>query len=62
MIRIGMFNFREAIVIEGLQESDVVGVPMVSRLKADNERLEQRIKSSRSFGAGNSSESKKKGD
>jgi len=61
MVRIGMFNFREAVVLEGLDEDDVVGVPMVSRLKADNERLEQRIKSSRSFGASNSSSSSRKG-
>jgi HlyD family secretion protein len=61
-IRIGMFNFKEAVVLDGLVEGDIVGVPMVSRLKAENERLEQRIKQSRSFGAGNSSDDKKKDD
>lgn len=62
MIRVGMLNFGEAVVLEGLDENDIIGVPMVSRLKADNERLEQRIKSSRSFGASDSSSSSRRGD
>lgn len=51
-IRVGLTNFREAIVIDGLKEGDVLGVPMVSRLKDENDRLAERIRSSRSFGAG----------
>ncbi|MCH9031180.1 MAG: efflux RND transporter periplasmic adaptor subunit, partial [candidate division Zixibacteria bacterium] len=50
-VKIGMSDFKQAIVIAGLEEGDTLGVPMTSRLKADNDRLEQRIKSSRSFGA-----------
>jgi HlyD family secretion protein len=58
-VKIGLSNFRETVVISGLKDGDILGVPMISRLKAANERLEQRIKSTRSFGAGsNSSQSK----
>jgi HlyD family secretion protein len=62
-VTIGLSNFKQAVVEEGLAEGDILGVPMTSRLKADNDRLEQRIKSSRSFGASSSSSdsSKKKG-
>jgi hypothetical protein len=62
MIKIGLSNFKEAIVLSGLQEGDVLGVPMWSRLKAENERIEERIRSSRSFGtSGNSSNSRSGG-
>jgi HlyD family secretion protein len=54
-IEIGLSDFRQAIVVSGLQEGDTLGVPMTSRLKADNDRMEQRIRSTRSFGSGNSS-------
>jgi HlyD family secretion protein len=53
-IRIGLFDFENAVVEEGLKEGDIVGVPMLSRLKEDNERMEQRIRSSRQFGSGGS--------
>lgn len=56
-IRVGRSNFRQTIVTSGLKEGDILGVPMTSRLKADNDRLEQRIKSSRSFGSSGSSNS-----
>ena len=59
-VRIGMSDFKQAVVISGLEDGDTLGVPMTSRLKADNDRLEQRIKSSRSFGASSSSKSKSK--
>ena len=60
-IEIGRSNFKEAIVLSGLQEGDIVGVPMTSRLKAANERLERMIRSSRSFGAsGNSNRSRRR--
>jgi len=49
-VRIGMNNFTQAVVLDGLQVGDTVGVPMTSRLKEENERLEERIKSTRSFG------------
>lgn len=54
-VRIGKSNFRQAIVLEGLEEGDILGVPMTSRLKAENDRLEERIRSSRSFGTSSSS-------
>lgn len=50
-IKIGMNNFNEAIVEDGLQKGDVVGVPMTSRLLEDEARMEQRIKSTRTFGS-----------
>jgi multidrug efflux pump subunit AcrA (membrane-fusion protein) len=53
-VEIGLSNLQQTVVTAGLQEGDILGMPMVSRLKADNERLEQRIKSTRSFGAGKS--------
>lgn len=59
-VKIGASNFKEAVVLEGLEEGDVVGRPMVSRLKDANDRLEQRIKSTRSFGASGSSDTTKK--
>jgi len=49
---IGVSDFSDAEVLSGLKEGDLLGVPMASRLKADNERLEKRIKRSRSFGGG----------
>ncbi len=59
-VKIGISDFKQAVVISGLEEGDTLGVPMTSRLKADNDRLEQRIKSSRSFGASSSSTTKSK--
>lgn len=50
-VKIGLSDFEVTVVEGGLQEGDIVGVPMISRLKEDNDRLEQRIKSSRSFGS-----------
>jgi len=58
-VEIGRSDFKDAVVISGLQEGDTLGAPMRSRLKEANDRLEQRIKSSRSFGAGGSKSSKK---
>jgi HlyD family secretion protein len=52
-VKIGQSNFKQAIVLSGLKEGNVVGVAMVSRLKEENERLEDRIRSSRSFGTSN---------
>lgn len=59
-VKVGMSDFKQAVVISGLEEGDTLGVPMTSRLKADNDRLEQRIKSSRSFGASSSKKPKTK--
>ncbi|UCC44767.1 MAG: efflux RND transporter periplasmic adaptor subunit [Candidatus Zixiibacteriota bacterium] len=53
-VEVGMSNFRQAIVTSGLVEGDTIGVVMTSRLKEENDRMEQRIRSSRSFGTSNS--------
>ncbi len=57
-VEVGLSNFRETVITSGLKEGDILGVPMVSRLKADNQRMEERIRSSRSFGAGTSNSSR----
>lgn len=51
-VAVGRSNFKEAEILSGLSEGDILGIPMTSRLKAENERLEKRIKRSRSFGTG----------
>ncbi len=50
-ITIGLSDFKQAEVLSGLKAGDLLGVEMISRLKKDNDRLEKRIKKSRSFGA-----------
>jgi hypothetical protein len=40
-------------ILDGLKEGDVIGVPMWSRVKAESDQFEQRIKSERSFGRQN---------
>ena len=52
-VEIGLSNFREAEVLAGLAEGDILGIPMTSRLKEENDRMEERIRSSRSFGTTN---------
>ena len=59
-IRTGRSDYRVVEVLEGLSPGDVLGIPMVSRLKADHDRLDSRIRSSRSFGAGSSKGGSKK--
>jgi len=49
-IEIGVSDFETATITSGLQEGDTVGVLMTSRLKEETDRMEQRIKSGRSFG------------
>lgn len=49
-VQVGLSDFEVAVIESGLQEGDTVGVPMVSRLKEENDRMEERIRSSRSFG------------
>jgi HlyD family secretion protein len=51
-IEIGLTNSQQAMVVSGLVDGDIVGVPMTSRLKDENDRMEQEIKGSRGFGAG----------
>jgi RND family efflux transporter MFP subunit len=57
-VKIGASNFKQAVVLAGLDEGSVLGIPMTSRLKAENERLEERIRSSRSFGTSSRSSSR----
>ena len=49
-VEIGLSNFESAVITSGLQEGDTIGVLMTSRLKEDENRMEERIKSMRSFG------------
>lgn len=56
-VEIGRTDFDKTIILSGLKEGDTIGVPMNSRLKAENDRLERMIKSSRSFGSSSSSNS-----
>lgn len=50
-VQIGLSDFEQAVVTSGLEEGDILGVPMVSRLKEENDQMEERIKSTRSFGS-----------
>jgi multidrug efflux pump subunit AcrA (membrane-fusion protein) len=52
-IEIGLTNAGEAVIVSGLTDGDTVGVPMTSRLKDENDRMEQEIKGSRGFGTSN---------
>ena len=52
-VTIGSTNFKQTVVLSGVDEGDILGIPMTSRLKAENDRLENRIKESRSFGTSN---------
>lgn len=56
-IRTGRTDHRVVEILDGLSTGDVLGIPMVSRLKADHDRLDSRVRGSRSFGAGSSSKS-----
>lgn len=49
-IRTGRTDHRVIEILEGLASGDVLGIPMVSRLKAEHDRLDSRVRSSRSFG------------
>jgi HlyD family secretion protein len=49
-IRTGRTDYRVIEVLGGIVEGDVLGIPMASRLKDEHERMEARIRKSRSFG------------
>jgi hypothetical protein len=51
-ISTGRTDHRVIEVLEGLREGEVLGIPMVSRLKEANDRLDARVRSTRSFGGG----------
>lgn len=57
-VKVGISNFKQVEIVSGLKEGDILGVPMNSRLKSENQWLENRIKSSRSFGTKNQNKSK----
>ena len=51
-VRTGRTNYRLVEVLSGLEEGAVLGIPMVSRLKEENDRLDARVRDTRSFGGG----------
>lgn len=51
-VTIGLSNFKETEVLSGLEEGDVLGVPMSSRLKDSNDKRTTRMRSTRTFGTG----------
>jgi len=54
IVETGLSNFKQVIILAGVEEGSILGVPMTSRLKDESERLQERIKrirSSRSFGS-----------
>jgi HlyD family secretion protein len=51
-IRTGSTDHRVIEVLEGLADGEVLGIPMVSRLKEENDRLDARVRGTRSFGGG----------
>jgi HlyD family secretion protein len=50
-IEVGLSNFKQLEIMSGLTEGDILGVPMMSRLKDENDRRENRLRDTRSFGA-----------
>lgn len=55
-IRTGRTDYRVVEVLGGLSPGDVIGIPMVSRLKDEHDRMDARIRSGRTFGAGQGGE------
>jgi len=51
-IRTGRSDHRVIEVLEGLTDGEVLGIPMVSRLKEENDLMNTRMRESRSFGSG----------
>jgi len=49
-VKIGLTDFKNVEIISGLSEGDILGIPMTSRLKEENDSRENRFRSSRSFG------------
>jgi HlyD family secretion protein len=60
-IRTGMTDHRVIEVLEGLSPGDVIGIPMVSRLKEEHDRMDARVRGSRSFGGGDGGDRRAKG-
>lgn len=57
-VTLGLSDFKQAEIVSGLKEGDVLGVEMTSRLKEENDQMEKRIRDSRSFGSGAKKEKK----
>jgi hypothetical protein len=53
-VKTGLSNFRQVEIASGLNEGDVIGVPITSRVQQESDQFEQRIKGERSFGRQNS--------
>ncbi len=60
-IRTGTSDHRVIEVVDGLEEGDVLGIPMVSRLKQEHDLLDARVRRSRSFGGGDRKDRRAKG-
>ena len=60
-IRTGTSDHRVIEVVDGLEEGEVVGIPMVSRLKQEHDLLDARVRRSRSFGGGDRGDRRAKG-
>ncbi|MGR3219153.1 MAG: efflux RND transporter periplasmic adaptor subunit [Candidatus Anammoxibacter sp.] len=56
-VKTGFSNFKQTVILSGLTEGSILGMPITSRLKGQNERLQRMIKNSRSFGAKKSKKS-----
>ena len=59
MVEIGLSNFKQVVILAGVEEGSILGVPMASRLKDENDRLVERIKNRSSFGSKKRSSSSK---
>lgn len=51
-IRTGRTDYRVVEVLDGLAEGEVLGIPMLSRLKTEHDQIEARIRDRQSFGSG----------
>ena len=59
IVEIGLYNFKQVIILAGVGEGSILGIPMTSRLKDENERLVERIRSRSTFGSKKRSSSSK---
>ena len=50
IIQVGRTNDRVIEVLGGIESGDVLGIPMMSRLKEDHDRMDARMRATRSFG------------
>ncbi len=53
-IRTGRTDYRVVEVLDGLAEGEVLGIPMVSRLKQEHDQIEARMRDRQSFGGAGS--------